>query len=650
MKTSVIMNLISVLMENDPVLLGLIGLSTLIFIVCALMAVILLMLIMMNYSNAQLIKNPLNKDTIAYQMRDACNINLTRISANYPYGVIMWLLFINLLIIIFAVVRIFNNFSNDDAGNERVENNKKLFGSSKTSAVIIVILFAGVSVLMFGICYLFFSKTKNTINNANQNVTKFNDLVSSSMYTTNAEILKQLRAMPTNTIDITNNIENALTIYFKDTKGKKSEQFVTDLSQLFFTFNLYQHYIEMGVNQNNTAVSSALISVFNTTNIFKYAIGKSSDAKTDAESNGETSETKSSVFTDVDSSSWPAADYLISKYTFIKDYSNYYIQLIQNNDFYTNDMKSTLTPQTLLQAANIASNSSVEASQLANSFNLNASLNSFISMAVWIAIITVLPFVVIWFILSGTAEGSMEILLQKEIDTNADKTIADSNTRLYEIKNTLTSLERRINEDIPKEAQLQSTNVVKGGGNQQNLEDKMNDINSNLKDDMIELEKITIELLDITDKNVSSIKNLVAPVIENTLLQKQELKKEEVIKPELKKKDSSQPYKVQPLIISDISLTLKNTTENKPEEIKISNEPYVKKRQKIDVTIRLTEDSLAITKDLFKLIDNIINKQEIINTGDEKILNIVKNINECNVNYKELINIFKDIKNQYNNK
>jgi hypothetical protein len=621
MKTSVIINLWNVLVENDRLLLFFICLSTLIFIVCALMAIILLMLIMMNYSNAQLIKNPLNKDTIAYQMRDACNINLTRVSSNYPYGVIMWLLFINLIIIIIAVGYTFTGKGSD--GKERVENNKKLFGSNIWFGALVLILFAGVSVLMFGICYLFFSKTKKSINHANVNVAKFNSLVSSSMYSTDTEILKILRSLPTSTIDITNKIDSVLQLYVSKLKKTSPKQLEKDLSELFFTFNLYQHYIKMGINQNNTAVSNALMSVFNSTNILKYTIGKSEDAKEDSEENGEN--IKSSVFTDVDSSSWPAADYLISKYTFIKDYSNNYIQLIQNSDYYTGKFQEIATPQLLLKAANNTSNNSISASQLANSFNLNASLNSFISMAVWIAIITILPFILIWIILSGTAEGSMELLLQKEFDTNVDKTISNSKTRLYELQSTLASLERQIKKDNkPEESESDS---------------------ENLKDDFSQLNKITSEVLDITNKNIRNIKSIITPVIEEAIKQKQEATKQEADATKPKATKPKEPTKQEKHAIKPNDS--EEFTSLDQEQKGGADELVINKKKNIDVNIRLTRDSIDFTDSIIKNIQTINNTIINKNINYNDITNIVKDINDYIKEYNELKSVFNDIISQY---
>ena len=89
-------------------------------------------------------------------------------------------------------------------------------------------------------------------------------------------------------------------------------------------------------------------------------------------------------------------------------HSNQYIKLIQNIDNGDN-----ISAKILLNAANFASTASVNASGMANSFSLDKGLNSFIYMAVFIAIVTVMPFILIWLLLSSNAGSIIDLTLKK---------------------------------------------------------------------------------------------------------------------------------------------------------------------------------------------------------------------------------------------
>ena len=577
MYASIIMNLLSLLWTSDKVLFGLIITSLAIFLVCALMAITFLVLIMIHYSNNQLIKNPLNKDNIAYLIIDACNI--FSVSSHYPYAVILWLMIANVLLIICAITRVFTG--------KKSKLKESIKSSNSLSIIIVVMLFAGFSLLVFGICFYFFMKTKSEINASSGKIEAFNTYLLEHMYFTDKAVLAPLQNIPSSSIDIINNIEASLYAYL----SKPSDQMrKDDYGKLFFTYNLYQHYSQMGLINNN--LGNTLENTFNIANIFKYYIALNNlksgtetfedyygvnntskdvnvritkasreaeagfnkttrdaekgfnkttrdaelgfnkttmdaekgfnkttrdaesglnkttrDAESgfnkttrDAESgfnkttreidkgfnkttreiesgfnkttnalapgfnqstkeieqgfNQSTKELTSgfnditsglinirvkNLFSDVTFSEWNAANSLMSKYTFIKDYSNQYIKLIHN----TNN-GDYISQGVLLNAANYSATVCINASGMANSFSLDKGLNSFINMAVFIAIVTVLPFILIWILLTSNAATIMDISVKKEKYETVNNNIDDEGAKLSGLNNELENILEKI--------------------------------------------------------------------------------------------------------------------------------------------------------------------------------------------------------------
>jgi hypothetical protein len=441
MNASLFINFFKLLLNRDNTLFGILLVCLLINIICLIIAAIFTILIILDTSNDKLKKNPLNKETLTFEIQDACNILF--MTSKYPYGIIIWLMFVNIILTIYALIRV---FTNPNIKKEE-STDKTLLGNSRLTLIVVVIVFAILNVIVFGICLYLFLYTKLKINTINNYIVDFNGYIIQNMYKTQ-DILLPLQNMPSNSLQIMHNIEESIInyleshdeAYFKDENNYKV--ITNDLGKLFFTFDLYQHYIQMGLN--NPSLHSALKNIFNITNIFTYTIHNNIQINISGPDSTNETLQEPSIFKDTDNSTWPATDNLIKKYTFIKDYSNQYIELVQNS--ISKNEKSeirgnTIQGECLLNAANIASNVCVNASQKANNFNLESTLNSFMFMSTFILISLALPFIIIWLILMTDIGSKFQSSVTKETEKNSLDNIKTKETEIANIKDEFNKLE-----------------------------------------------------------------------------------------------------------------------------------------------------------------------------------------------------------------
>ena len=460
------------------------------------MAAILTLLIIINTSNDKLKKNPLNKETVAYEIQEACNI--LYITSKYPYGVIIWLMSINILLVIYALIRVFS--STESKPEAATVENKSSLGNRLT-LILVVIVFTIITAFVFGICLYFFLNAKLQINIVNANIVDFNGYIIQNIYKT-ADILVPLQNVPTNSLQIMHNIEESIINYldshdkkyFKDENNYKT--ITNDLGKLFFTFDLYHHYNDMGLNNPN--LHSALKNIFNLTNIFKYTIYnniKINQTGPDVAAND--TEQNPTIFKDTVNGSWPATDNLIKKYTFIKDYSNQYIELVQSSVSKENNINGNIIPgECLLNAANIAANVCVNASQKANNFDLESSLSSFMTMSTFILIATALPFIIIWLLLMTDMGAKFQTSVIKDTENNASKNIKTKETEMVEIQNEFTKLKETYNT-------INATNTTNGGTLEEEQKNKLVEVSN----DFISLGKKISDICSIVNESSKIIVN-----------------------------------------------------------------------------------------------------------------------------------------------
>ena len=508
MNASLFINFFKLLFEKDTVLFGLLLVCLLINIICVIMAAILTLLIIINTSNDKLKKNPLNKETVAYEIQEACNI--LYITSKYPYGVIIWLMSINILLVIYALIRVFS--STESKPEAATVENKSSLGNRLT-LILVVIVFTIITAFVFGICLYFFLNAKLQINIVNANIVDFNGYIIQNIYKT-ADILVPLQNVPTNSLQIMHNIEESIINYldshdkkyFKDENNYKT--ITNDLGKLFFTFDLYHHYNDMGLNNPN--LHSALKNIFNLTNIFKYTIYnniKINQTGSDVAAND--TEQNATIFKDTVNGSWPATDNLIKKYTFIKDYSNQYIELVQSSVSKENNINGNIIPgECLLNAANIAANVCVNASQKANNFDLESSLSSFMTMSTFILIATALPFIIIWLLLMTDMGAKFQTSVIKDTENNASKNIKTKETEMVEIQNEFTKLKETYNT-------INATNTTNGGTLEEEQKNKLVEVSN----DFISLGKKISDICSIVNESSKIIVNRFNKVKDQTNVQ-----------------------------------------------------------------------------------------------------------------------------------
>jgi hypothetical protein len=644
MYASIIMNLFSLLLSSDKRLLFAVCLSIAIFVVCALMAIVFLVLIMMHYSNNQLLKNPVNKDTIAFEIIGACNI--FSVSSKYPYSVIMWMMMANVLIVLIAIYLVF--FGKTDL-NKSITNSLKTMFSLPVAGV--VILFAGFSLLVFGICFYFFMQTKSEINAANTKIEAFNNYLLNHMYFTDNNVLAPLRNIPSSSIDIINNIEASLHAYLSK---KSSDMDLSDYGKLFFTYNLYQHYCQMGLI-NGENLGSTLENTFNTLNILKYFISLNTnnntntntietfeDNKNDIKSgtNADVSGIKSSIrvknmFSDVTFTDWNAATSLMSKYTFIKDYSNQYIKLIQNTEI--TDKGNKISSKRIFDAANYSSNVCVNASEMANSFNLDKGLNSFITMAVFIAIVTVLPFILIWFLLSSNAGAILDATFKKDIYDTSISNIDVQGTKL-------TQLSKKVDSIMEKIKILNDSTGTKEGGSKLHKKKKGGvgeGETGTVSPESVKDEKYLdyVSTLESTVQEIEDIVNSMNDSVNtiHTIREDNDDLQEKIYAAEAAKKTAEAAAEA-----------AKKTAEAAAEAAAEAQRNYDKKTKEIFAKLKVNTYITIAIGILNKIIDRYINTDTILKTDEfkgiktEKILEIFKNIIESTNHIKVIQYLVND--------
>jgi hypothetical protein len=120
---------------------------------------------------------------------------------------------------------------------------------------------------------------------------------------------------------------------------------------------------------------------------------------------------------------WSPADYLDSKYTFIEDYSNVYINTIKNA--MPSDISVSKNPTFLLKAGNACSLLTQDTNYKANMFNMYNAFSKFVILVACTLLVFMLPVgyggYKLWrhyFPPNGTNNDSTSSVQKSESDTN----------------------------------------------------------------------------------------------------------------------------------------------------------------------------------------------------------------------------------------
>lgn len=301
-------------------------------------------------------QNPLNKDKLSYSAANACHFkDVLRKKIKYPYVMFPMLIVISIILIIFTLGYIASNNS---------------WGSQ--SMVIYILLFACTmqTLVWIGGYLLIFRSSKKVLDSLKSKIDIFNVLVDQNMYIADAQFLATISTLPRNSVEISKIIAQALCVIKADTSTE-------DIVKIFFTLNVYRHFLKLGIGSDVT--KDAVSSIFSKYSILFKRFGKSSNN---------------------------ISDYLSYGTQIIKDYSSEYVSILSN--FKETDSKLPSIDMNKLQnvkkAVPIVQDLTSKANDLANDFFPDDALYSFYKMILAFVLISLLPFV-IWSIYFATKKN-----------------------------------------------------------------------------------------------------------------------------------------------------------------------------------------------------------------------------------------------------
>jgi len=452
------------------------------------------------------------------------------------------------------------------------------------------------------------------------------------------------------------------------------ENLESTLENTFNTLNILKYFISLS-NENKsteTFVDTDITVIQKGSDTARKEIQAGSDTarkEIQAGANTLSNIRVKNLFSDVKFTDWNAATSLMSKYTFIKDYSNQYIKLIQNTE---NGNK--ISSKILLDAANYSSNACVNASEMANSFNLDKGLNSFITMAVFIAIVTVLPFILIWFLLSSNAGAILDATFKKDVYDTSISNIDVQGTKLTQLSKKVDSIMEKIKilNGSPVTGGSKLHKKKKGGGEGEPVkldevkldEVKLDDVKVELKEEskpktkdekyldyVSTLESTVQEIEDIVNSMNDSVNTIQTIREDNDDLQEKIYAAEAAAtkadadaaeaeaqkKYDIKTKEIFAKLKVNTYITNAVKILSKIneylTNNTKTDEIKKINKNISESNGRIQAIKGILEDKLEDKSTVYK--------KYFINSYNDKYFN--KNVQITNVNNVKNSNTSKAI-------
>ena len=292
-------------------------------------------------------KNPLNKDKLSYSVANACNFTdiIVKRKIKYPYVMFPIMIVISVILILFTIGYI---------------SAKRSWGSQ--SIIIYVILFACTIQTLVWIAgyFVIFKPSKYVLDSLNAKIKLFNKLVDDNMYIRDSQFLATISTIPKHSVETSKIIGKALCVIKADTS-------TADIVKIFFTLNIYRHFLKLGIDSN--VAKDAVSGIFS-----KYSIALK-------------------LFGNAPST---AADYLSYGTHIIKDYSVEYVDILSN--FKGGDSKLPSIDVSKLEnvkkAVVGAQELTSKANDLANDFFPDDALYSFYTMVFAFVFISLLPFIV----------------------------------------------------------------------------------------------------------------------------------------------------------------------------------------------------------------------------------------------------------------
>lgn len=349
-------------LSNDSTAVStiLVIIAFLLFIIAAIASVVILYIFQSDYFDSLLIKNPLNVQTTKYNITDSCSLS----NARYKY---IMFLFIGCTIFVLLVASTIVAYQQ----MQTQPGIKDVY----TVCLGITIVYS----ILLGIYLWVYFTTDHAMSFVQNQIRDYNKIVAQNM---SSAVMSQLKMVPANSIDEMYIIQRAL-YTFVPSKDKKQQ--VSELISLFFTLNLYKHYLKMGT-VNINLITDCLNNVFDKTQLLLF---------------------RASLSADLSISTWSPTDYLDSKYTFIEDYSELYIKMILEGK---NDCKITKSQNILKVASNKCGSLTELISYKANTFRFDNTFTSFMNLASVTIATFVLPLLFIGYMVYQQVMSGQKII------------------------------------------------------------------------------------------------------------------------------------------------------------------------------------------------------------------------------------------------
>jgi len=210
-----------------------------------ILSVVFLVFLSNSYSRQLLIKNPLNRDRVEYNVLSACSFDLKKVNLRFAYIVFP-------IIIIFTTLSLIAIFAYNTYLKFATQ-----YAWFDYPAIIFVMLFCVFiqnTILLVG-AYTTFQSTKRKLDKQLQRFNDFNVFISKSLADQNVKsILNEFDGTDKNIVEESKKILNVLSTINDNTTSD-------DIVRIFFTLNIYRYLLNLGFDSDNsTAANNAMFS------------------------------------------------------------------------------------------------------------------------------------------------------------------------------------------------------------------------------------------------------------------------------------------------------------------------------------------------------------------------------------------------------
>ena len=310
-------------------------LSLCIVIFSMILALRYLMKLLQQLADEELIANPLNKEAIDYSISKSIRF----FGSDYKYQLFLILPALSLIFAIIAVI-------------------KPATGLVK--GIAFACLFQSLIALIVNIST--YNYAYKTIYLVNERINNMNNFIHNKFYK-NAKFLNSLKNIPSNSLLVLNVVKGAVSNIEKDVS-------IDNLSQAFFTLNLYFHIQKIG--HRNVNIKDA-VEMFDIHNILA----------------GSSLKDKVNIVSKIAKLSWSPTDFFFRKTTFVEDYSNSIKQM-----YISVGGSNKLAEKAMIRVSAWIE----ELNNRANTITPEDSMGRFFPMAITILVMQTLPLLLLIFI------------------------------------------------------------------------------------------------------------------------------------------------------------------------------------------------------------------------------------------------------------